>query len=85
VKNLVLLIFSLFLLSSCTKDYWDDFEWGFDYLKRKKEVEVVEESPFENFGILPPKFKENIKGVFPYEDEDRDSIPITENENNQIN
>ena len=85
MNKILTFIFCLIFLSSCTKDYWDDFEWGFDYLKRKKEIEVVEESPFENFGILPPKFKENIKGVFPYEDEDRDSIPITENENNQIN
>jgi len=43
VKNLVLLIFSLFLLSSCTKDYWDDFVWGFDYLKKKEKVEDVPE------------------------------------------
>ena len=56
MKNLVLLIFSLFLLSSCTKDYWDDFEWGFDYLKKKEKVEDVPE--YDIWDIVPPNDNE---------------------------
>ena len=81
MNKILTFIVCLIFLSSCTKDYWDDFSWGFDYLKRKKEV--VEESPFEDFGILPPEFEENIDGVFPYEDVERDSIPTSGSGDNQ--
>lgn len=56
MKKLLLLIFSLFLLSSCTKDYWDDFEWGFHYLKKKEKVE--DEHEYDIWGIMPPNDNE---------------------------
>ena len=81
MNKILTFIVCLIFLSSCTKDYWDDFEWGFDYLKRKKEV--VEESLFEEFGILSPECKQNVDGGFPYEDEETDSIPTRGSSNNQ--
>lgn len=71
--NRLYLILLTFFTYSCTVISLDELEWGFDYLKKQDEQEVVPQ--FEDFGILPPDTeKEILKDTLPYNRKPKDSL-----------
>jgi len=73
MKTILFLIPFVFI--SCTKDYWDNFDWGFHGKQKKENMTEDELHFFEIYGILPPTYYEQIIDTLIIDEPEHDSIP----------